>query len=218
MVKSICDFLCICFEIKKEIKESKRIYEQINEILNKRKKEEKLVLSEIKKKNENKRFFNPKTEKFRGIIIEDSKEINISIRFLQRKKFKITEDNIEKLDYKSIKEIFSLLTTDKIESIGKICASFRYDNSKYKSAIVDLPISIPVGELSQTKLGETTITGLHLKFKDSKIGIERLMIAEYDKDLVTYIVYGYKTKNYINILKNNYKQAIKISELFIKGE
>ncbi len=109
-----------------------------------------------------------------------------------------------------------MLEKNKIKSEGNICTLFAIDASKYTNSFISLPIKLPKFDKEKNKLGEPTLFGLKFKFKGSKIGIEQLSITERKHMLSIEVSYKYNTSTYVDILKNNYKQANKIIKLFIK--
>lgn len=215
--KSVCKLFCTCFIIEKKTLEREKIFKIINNLLEEYKKDKKLILSTKKTKSEVVNYFWPYGRKNLICYVSKSeKEVAISIRIELKGMEKISEENIKDLNNKYLKEIFNVLEDNKIETKGNICSSFIYDTSKYTFGILKLPIEMSLTEESVNHLGKASVTGIELKFVDSKIGLEKIFSSQTDGSLLIYVVNAFKTKNYINIVLNNYKQVKKISDLFVE--
>lgn len=214
--KSDCIYLCTCFVIDKKKYAKTKLFEKINDILIKEEKRFGIKLNINKQKKETTNYFSPIGKPFKGYVCEDPKDITLSLRWIKKRNFKINESKMILNKYLFLKEIFDLLEKNNIKSEGYICTTFKIDATKFTNSFIDLPIKFPIPNKGKNNLGMPNVYGLKFQFEDSKIGLERLSITELEKMLVIDVKYKYYTNQYSNILKNNYNQANKIINLFIK--
>ena len=148
--------------------------------------------------------------KYKTDVLDISIRIEYKIDYFKQK-------DIEKVwKKKEIMDIFEMEESSSLEALsGNICSKLIYDR-KYKLIGGILPTSLPLPKQIESKVGQTTVNGLHLTFKESPIGLEKLEIKKENDEWELYFVINTK----VNHLREFYPQGpeliISISKFFME--